>query len=142
MENVSSYAGLQSAIREMETPEIETWENAYSDKEYVVEISHPEFTAVCPKTGLPDFASIKISYVPDKCCVELKSLKEYFYSYRDVGVFHEHVINKILEDFVVSCNPRNVDIEGDSNIRGGIKTVVRASYTKGGQGFVIFFVFR
>ena len=63
MENVSSYAGLQSAIREMETPEIETWENAYSDKEYVVEISHPEFTAVCPKTGLPDFASIKISYI-------------------------------------------------------------------------------
>ena len=130
MENVSSYAGLQSAIREMETPEIETWENAYSDKEYVVEISHPEFTAVCPKTGLPDFASIKISYMPDKCCVELKSLKEYFYFYRDVGVFHEHVINKILEDFVVSCNPRNVDIEGDFNIRGGIKTVVRASYTK------------
>ena len=132
MENVSSYAGLQSAIREMETPEIETWENAYSDKEYVVEISHPEFTAVCPKTGLPDFASIKISYMPDKCCVELKSLKEYFYFYRDVGVFHEHVINKILEDFVVSCNQRNVDIEGDFNIRGGIKTVVRASYTREG----------
>ena len=65
MENVSFYAGLQSAICEMETPEIETWENAYSDKEYVVEISHPEFTAVCPETGLPDFASIKISYVPD-----------------------------------------------------------------------------
>lgn len=130
MKNVSSYAGLQATIREMETPQIETWENAYSDTEYTVEISNPEFTTVCPKTGLPDFASIKISYMPNKCCVELKSLKEYFHFYRDVGVFHEHVINKIMEDFVASCNPRKVDIEGDFNIRGGIKTVVRASYTK------------
>ena len=80
MKNVSSYAGLQATIREMETPQIETWENAYSDIEYTVEISNPEFTTVCPKTGLPDFANITISYVPDKYCVELKSLKNTFTS--------------------------------------------------------------
>ncbi|HIC16535.1 TPA: NADPH-dependent 7-cyano-7-deazaguanine reductase QueF [Candidatus Poribacteria bacterium] len=130
MKNPSSYESLQATIREMETPKIETWENAYNDKEYTVDISNPEFTAVCPKTGLPDFANITISYVPDKYCVELKSLKEYFHFYRDVGIFHEHVINKIMEDFVASCNPRKVEIEGDFNIRGGIKTVVHASYTR------------
>ena len=125
-----SYSGLQDNIREMETPNIETWKNEYSDKDYTIEVTNPEFTAVCPKTGLPDFGMIQITYIPDKQCVELKSLKEYFLFYRDVGIFHEHVVNKILTDFVAACDPRKVEIVGDFHIRGGIKTVVRANYER------------
>lgn len=125
-----SYSGLQDNIREMETPNIETWKNEYSDKDYTIEVTNPEFTAVCPKTGLPDFGTIQITYIPDEQCVELKSLKEYFLFYRDVGIFHEHVVNKILADFVAACNPRKVEIVGDFHIRGGIKTVVRANYER------------
>ena len=125
-----SYSGRQDNIREMETPNIETWKNEYSDKNYTIEITNPEFTAVCPKTGLPDFGIIQISYIPDEQCVELKSLKEYFLFFRDVGIFHEHVVNKILADFVAACNPRRVEIVGDFHIRGGMKTVVRANYER------------
>ena len=123
-----SYDGLQSDIRELKTPSIETWKNEYSDKDYTIEVTTPEFTAICPKTGLPDFGTIQISYIPDEQCVELKSLKEYFLFYRDVGIFHEHVVNKILVDFVAACNPRRVEIVGDFHVRGGIKTVIRANY--------------
>ena len=126
-----SYDGLQSHIREMKTPSIETWKNEYSDKDYTIEVTTPEFTAICPKTGLPDFGMIQIAYIPDEQCVELKSLKEYFLFYRDVGIFHEHVVNKILEDFVAACNPRRVEIVGDFHVRGGIKTVIRANYERG-----------
>ncbi len=91
----------------------------------------PEFTCVCPKTGLPDFATITIRYIPDKNCIELKSFKEYIVFYRDVGIFHEHVVNKILDDFVRACDPVNVEIIGDFNMRGGIKTVVKANYKRG-----------
>ena len=125
-----SYDGLQSDIREMKTPSIETWKNEYSDKDYTIEVTTPEFTAICPKTGLPDFGTIQISYIPDEQCVELKSLKEYFLFYRDVGIFHEHVVNKILVDFVAACNPRKVEIVGDFHVRGGIKTVIRANYER------------
>ena len=125
-----SYDGLQSDIREMKTPSIETWTNEYSDKDYTIEVTTPEFTAICPKTGLPDFGTIQIAYIPDEQCVELKSLKEYFLFYRDVGIFHEHVVNKILEDFVAACNPRRVEIVGDFHVRGGIKTVIRANYER------------
>ena len=129
-----SYDGLQSDIREMKTPSIETWKNEYSDKDYTIEVTTPEFTAICPKTGLPDFGTIQISYIPDEECVELKSLKEYFLFYRDVGIFHEHVVNKILVDFVAACNPRRVEIIGDFHVRGGIKTVIRANYEREGIG--------
>ena len=125
-----SYDGLQSDIREMKTPRIETWKNEYSDKDYTIEVTTPEFTAICPKTGLPDFGTIQINYIPDEQCVELKSLKEYFLFYRDVGIFHEHVVNKILVDFVAACNPRKVEIVGDFHVRGGIKTVIRANYER------------
>ncbi len=128
MSNQDSYDELQTHIRELKTPAIETWENKYSDRNYTIEITNLEFTAVCPKTGLPDFASICITYIPDQHCVELKSLKEYFLFFRDVGIFHEHVVNKILEDFVNSCRPRSAEVVGDFNIRGGMKTVVRACY--------------
>ena len=125
-----SYDGLQSDIREMKTPSIETWKNEYSDTDYTIEVTTPEFTAICPKTGLPDFGTIQINYIPDEQCVELKSLKEYFLFYRDVGIFHEHVVNKILVDFVAACNPRRVEIVGDFHVRGGIKTVIRANYER------------
>ena len=125
-----SYSELQDHIREMETPSIETWKNEYSDNDYTIEITNPEFTAVCPKTGLPDFGTIQITYIPDEQCVELKSLKEYFLFFREVGIFHEHVVNKVLADFVVACNPRKVEIVGDFHIRGGMKTVVRANYQR------------
>ena len=124
-----SYDGLQDSIRQLDTPEIETWTNEYSDRDYTIDITNLEFTAVCPKTGLPDFATIRVTYVPDERCVELKSLKEYFLSFRDVGIFHEHVVNKVLDDFVAACHPRRVEVVGEFNIRGGLKTVVRASYS-------------
>ncbi len=126
----TGYDDLQTHIPELETPSIETWENQYSHRDYTIKITNLEFTAVCPKTGLPDFATLCITYVPDQHCVELKSLKEYFLFYRDVGIFHEHVVNKVLEDFVEACQPRKAEVVGDFNIRGGIKTVVRASYQK------------
>ena len=124
----NSYSDLQDHIRQIEMPNIETWQNQYADKEYTVDITISEFTAICPKTGLPDFAEIQISYVPNERCVELKSLKEYMFAYREIGIFHEHVVNKIMEDFIRDCQPRKVNIVGDFNIRGGIKTVVRANY--------------
>ena len=113
------------------SPEIlETFENKNPERDYEIEISCPEFTCVCPKTGQPDFATITIKYVPDRLCVELKSLKLYMFSYRNAGEFHEHVTNRILGDFVSACDPRSVEVTGDFNVRGGIKTIVRASHRK------------
>ncbi|HQZ95299.1 MAG TPA: preQ(1) synthase [Pyrinomonadaceae bacterium] len=99
-------------------------------KEIWVEFDMPEFTAICPFSDFPDFGVIRLKYVPNKLCVELKSLKLYINSFRDVKIFHEHVVNVILEDFVAACDPLKVEIEGDYHVRGNIKTVVRASYTK------------
>ena len=130
MNTSRSYDGLQDSIRQLDTPEIETWTNEYGDRDYTIDITNLEFTAVCPKTGLPDFATIRVAYVPDERCVELKSLKEYFLSFRDVGIFHEHMVNKVLDDFVMACRPRKVEVVGEFNIRGGLKTVVRASYSE------------
>ena len=107
---------------------IEVIENKNPDRDYTVNIEFPEFTCVCPKTGLPDFATIKIDYIPDKLIVELKSLKLYFVSYRNVGTFHEDVINKILDDLVKAVKPRSMKIVGEFNVRGGIKTTVSAQY--------------
>lgn len=125
------YEGLQDNIRSLNPPQIDTWINQYSDREYNIEMTIPEFTCICPKTGLPDFATITICYIPDKNCIELKSFKEYIVFYRDVGIFHEHVVNKILDDFVRACDPINVEVLGDFNMRGGIKTVVKANYKRG-----------
>ncbi|HIE27484.1 TPA: NADPH-dependent 7-cyano-7-deazaguanine reductase QueF [Candidatus Poribacteria bacterium] len=127
---IGVYEHLQDDIRDLKTPEIDTWTNQYSDREYTIELTIPEFTCVCPKTGLPDFATIKIFYVPHQKCIELKSFKEYIVFYRNVGIFHEHVVNKILDDFVRACDPRSVKIIGDFNVRGGIKTIVKADYNR------------
>ena len=109
---------------------LETFENQYPQREYEINISCPEFTCVCPKTGQPDFATITLNYVPDKLCMELKSLKLYMFSYRDEGAFHEHDTNKILDDIVEACSPIRAQVTGDFNVRGGIKTVVKANYFK------------
>lgn len=128
MAKKSSYEGLQKNIRNLKTPKIEVWQNQYPDKENMVILDTDEFTCICPKTGLPDFARIQINYIPNKLCVELKSFKMYLISYRNVGIFHEHMTNKILDDFVKACKPRFVRIEVEMNTRGGIKTTVSAVY--------------
>ena len=126
----SSYEGLQKKIRRLKTPKIEVWKNEYPERDYIVDIDMPEFTCICPKTGLPDFADIKIVYIPDKWCIELKSLKYYTIFYRNIGIFNEHVVNKILDDFVKACKPRWAEIIGEFNPRGGIKTTVKAEYNR------------
>ncbi len=108
--------------------ELETFENPNPGRDYTINISTPEFTCVCPKTGQPDFAVINISYVPDKLCLELKSLKLYFWSYRNEGAFHEAVTNQILDDLVAACAPRRMTVTGDFNVRGGLHTVVTVEY--------------
>jgi 7-cyano-7-deazaguanine reductase len=115
---------------EMNLYPLDTFPYDYSGREIRVRFELPEFTCVCPFSDFPDFATFRIEYVPAERCVELKSLKLYINSFRDVKVFHEHVINVILEDFVAACDPVEVSIEGDFNVRGNIKTTVRASYKK------------
>lgn len=114
----------------METQKLETFKNQYPGRDYEIEITCPEFTCVCPMTGQPDFGVIRIKYVPDELCIELKSLKLYIFSYRNVGEFHEHVTNKILDDIVEASKPIRAEVVGDFNVRGGIKTIIRASYSK------------
>ena len=125
----TAYGGLQKNIRSLKTPKIELWRNQYSDKHYKVNIKTGEFTCICPKTGLPDFADIEITYIPDKHCIELKSFKLYLYAFRQVGIFHEHVVNRMLEDLVKVSVPKYMRIEGIFNTRGGITTTVEAEYT-------------
>lgn len=124
----SSYEGLQKNIRNFRTPKIEVWQNQYPDKEEMVSLETNELTCICPKTGLPDFANITIQYIPDRLCVELKSFKMYLTSFRNAGIFHEHLTNKILDDFVRASKPRFARIEIEMNVRGGIKTTVSAVY--------------
>ena len=108
-------------------PAIECWPNQFPG--YDITIAMPEFTSICPKTGLPDFGEIRITYVPDERCIELKSLKYYFIEFRNRGIFYEAVTNQILDDLVGACAPRRMTVVGDFSVRGGIKTVVTASYT-------------
>ncbi len=130
MKGKTSYEGRQENVRKLKTPKIEVWKNKYPDKRYTVNLETSEFTCVCPKTALPDFATLKIRYIPGKYCAELKSFKEYILFYRNLGIFHEHVVNKILEDFVKAVQPRWAEVEGIFNIRGGIKTTINAEYKK------------
>jgi len=109
---------------------LEAVANPHPDRDYEVAMALPEFTCLCPITGQPDFATIRIRYVPDQHLVELKSLKLYMWSYRDQGAFHEDVTNRILNDLVAAIRPRWAEVTGDFNVRGGIKTDVRAAYGK------------
>lgn len=113
---------------EMNLFPLDSFAYEFPGKEIWVEFEIPEFTAVCPFSDFPDFGVIRLKYVPNKLCVELKSLKLYINSFRNVKIFHEHVVNVILEDFVAACDPLKVEIEGDYNIRGNIKTVVKIKY--------------
>jgi 7-cyano-7-deazaguanine reductase len=108
--------------------ELETFTNPRPERDYEIQMECPEFTCVCPRTGQPDFATIRITYVPDQICIELKSLKLYLWSYRNEGAFHEAVINKILDDLVAACRPRRMTVVGDFNVRGGIHTTVTSAY--------------
>lgn len=108
--------------------DLETFPNPEPGRDFTIEFTVPEFTCLCPKTGQPDFATFRIRYVPDRRCVELKSLKLYFWSFRDEGHFHEAVTNRILDDLVRATRPRRMEIEGDFYVRGGIHTVVKAAY--------------
>lgn len=110
------------------TRRLETFPNPAPERDYEIAFDCPEFTCLCPKTGQPDFATIRISYVADRLCVELKSLKLYLWSFRDEGHFHEAVTNRILDDLVEATSPRKMQVEGDFYVRGGIRTVVRATY--------------
>ena len=116
-------AGLQT-----EFPEIETWKNQFPA--YEILIDDPEFTSVCPKTGLPDFGVLKIRYMPREKCLELKSLKEYLFTYRNLGIFQENIVNQVLEDVVKATEPVWAEVVGDFRPRGGISTVVTARWPR------------
>lgn len=108
--------------------QLETFANPHPQRDFEIAMECPEFTCICPRTGQPDFATIRIRYVPADLCVELKSLKLYLWSYRDEGAFHEAVINGILDDLVEACRPKTMTVVGDFNVRGGIHTTVTAEY--------------
>ena len=132
--SISTYENLQKKIRQLRTPLIEVWENQYKDRDYLIHLEIPEFTCVCPKTGLPDFAVLKVDYRPGADCLELKSLKMYTFFYREVGIFHEHLVNKLLDDLVKACRPRWMKVLVEMNPRGGIYTSVEAEYRTPGVG--------
>ena len=111
-----------------ELPAIECWENQYPG--YEIEIVVPEYTAICPKTGLPDFGTIYIQYVPDQWCLELKSLKEYINSFRNLGIFYENAVNRILRDLVAASSPVSMKVRGEFTPRGGIQSRIEANYTR------------
>ena len=111
---------------------LETFPNPNTDRDFTIKIEIPEFSCLCPKTGQPDFAVLKINYIPDSLCVELKSLKLYVWSYRDHEAFHEAVTNKILNDLVASASPRFMSLKANFNVRGGIYTSVVAEHVKEG----------
>lgn len=114
-------------------PDIEVWENQYPN--YEIEIVIPEFTSVCPKTGLPDFGTLILRYVPDKLCLELKSLKMYELAYRDLGIFYENVVNKFLRDVVSACQPVSATLTGEFTPRGGIRSRITATYNRDTSGY-------
>ena len=109
---------------------LQTFSNPNPERDYEIAFEAPEFTCLCPMTGQPDFATIRIRYVPDVTCVELKSLKLYLWSYRDEGTFHEAVTNRIANDLIAALEPRYLHVEGDFFVRGGIKTIVRVEHRK------------
>ena len=109
---------------------LETFPNPSPARDYEIAIRCPEFTSVCPKTGLPDFGEIRITYVPDELCLELKALKYYMVDFRNRGIFYEAVTNQILDDLVAACQPRSMTVVGDFSVRGGLKTVVTTTYRR------------
>ncbi len=113
-------AGLETPL-----PRIECWENQFPS--YEIQIVIPEYTAICPKTGLPDFGTLTVTYIPDRWCLELKSLKEYINAYRNVGIFYENAVNRILRDLVDACQPVEMKVRGEFTPRGGLRSIVEAA---------------
>lgn len=134
MEGLTQLGHPTSYPQRPEDAKLETFVNTHPGRDYLIQFACPEFTAICPITGQPDFAEIRIEYVPDARCVELKSLKLYLGSFRQTGIFHENVTNRILDDLVAALDPRYMQVEGDFSVRGGIKTVVRATHRKAAAG--------
>ena len=129
--DTSGYQGKQDHIRGLKIePDLDVIENIFEDRDYVVRLVTEEFCSICPKTGLPDFAALEISYIPDKYLVEEKALKLYLTAYRNLGIFQEHATNKVLEDFVRVVQPRWAKIEAEWNARGGIGVNVVAEWKK------------
>lgn len=113
-------------------PTIDTFPNKYPNRDYEITHVNPEFTSVCPVTGLPDFATITVYYIPDELCIELKSLKYYYLEFRNKGIYFESSVNEILDDLVGVCKPRYMKISGEFNTRGGIHSLVEVEYYKPG----------
>ena len=113
---------------EAELPALATWPNQF--RQYEITAVIPEYTSICPKTNLPDFGTVTIRYVPDELCVELKSLKYYLLGYRNLGIFYENAINRILKDLVAACRPVSASVTGEFNVRGGMKSIIEARYTR------------
>ena len=126
----SSYEGKQNHIRTLDLPAIEVFENIYADRDYDIHLDFPEFTAICPKTGLPDFGTVVIDYSPDKYCLELKSLKEYFLAYRNLGIFHENVVNRVMDDILLAADMRRAKVTVVYGARGGSVTTVSRNYER------------
>ena len=126
---------LKKGLKEIRESKLEVFDNKYPHRNYTITITNSEFTCLCPRTGYPDFATIEIKYIPDRCCLELKSFKLYINKFRDRGLFHEEAVNEILEELVKVVKPRYMSVEGDFNPRGNVHTLVRAEYTLQGQVF-------
>ena len=114
-------AGLNARL-----PALATWPNQFAD--YEITITIPEYTSICPKTGLPDFGTITVKYRPDKLCLELKSLKMYFQAYRNLGIFYENAVNRILQDVVAACQPISARVMGEFTSRGGMRSIIEVEY--------------
>ena len=113
---------------------LEVFDNAYPARPYTITITNPEFTSVCPRTGLPDFGTITVTYAPGRTCLELKALKYYFLEYRNQGIFYEMAVNQILDDLVAVCDPVRMEVVGEFNTRGGMHSVVKATYERESGG--------
>jgi 7-cyano-7-deazaguanine reductase len=124
----SRFFSQESAVPSQPSKDLETFDNPQPQRDYTIRIRMPEFTCLCPKTGQPDFAVLNLEYVPERLCVELKSLKQYIWSFRDQGAFHEAVTNRMLEDLVAATRPRFMRLTAEFNVRGGIYTTVVAEH--------------
>ena len=134
LSNVTPLKIESTPVAEMNLYPLDTFAYEYPGRRIEIDFTSPEFTAICPFSDFPDFGILRMRYVPNKRCIELKSLKLFINSFREVKIFHEHVVNRILEDFVAACDPLEFQIEGDFHVRGNIKTVVRASYLREQNG--------
>lgn len=130
MPKTSDYQPFQSKFQSAKLPALEVVDNHYSDRDYVVRFEIPEFNCICPKTGLPDFGVLYVRYMPARRCLELKSLKEYILEYRNLGIFQENVVNRVLDDVVKAARPVWAVVRGEFNRRGGLGTTIEARYPR------------